>query len=155
LTIEFKMLLQKKAKNQREKDVSQKTYDAVKKLCDVEDEESYRAAVTALSEVESITCKVWNNHFTLEFNYDYSSKNWISKTGPLSSCGIIEIISLYKTPEREETGMFWTYEQQIVVTNKNGESLLGSCEDRDVEPSKYQTISEAQFMHCEYIKYGM
>lgn len=152
---EFKTILEEKASNQHEKDISQKAYDSIKKLCDVKDEESYRAAVTALLEVEAVTCKVWNNHFTLEFNYDYSSQIWLSKTGPLSSCGIIEIISLYKSPEFKETKLFWTYEQQRVVTNKNGQGLLGSCKDRDVEPSKYETSSEPQFMHCEYIRYGM
>ena len=72
-------------------------------------------------------CKVLNDYSHIEFKWNVSSQNWVSRQSPSGVCGIASV----ETLEKDKTsiaGQFWLYTMRRTTTNPTGTATNGmSC----------------------------
>lgn len=121
---------------------------------------------------EQSTCTIFDKTYEQSFQYNPTTKQWISNQGPASfnltnDCGIINIAYL-KKDSRKGWDFSWNYIARDVVTNKSGNVLgigIASCskltegEDSVEKESTFygaysNLVETTLLMNCKYINFA-
>lgn len=118
---------------------------------------------------EQLTCTIFDKTYEQSFQYNPTTKQWISNQGPdlfnlTSDCGIINIEYL-KKDSRKGRDYSWDYITRNVVTNKSGSILGTSCskltegsdsiEKEMIDYGAYSNLVDTTLlMNCKYINFA-
>ncbi len=126
-------------------------------LCRDRTMEAARSIVEENSRRQENTCKVGTYPFVLDFTWNPVTTRWETVSQPNGACGVVTAAFMETDKDPNAVAYdFWTYGQQTLVTNPEGEDpLTGKCADRPNETMHYTWKTRSAFLQCQYVQYSL
>jgi len=148
-------------KNQREIDDVKSNMESLINLCNKPTKNNYRKFISTQIIKDSKTCNLHSQNYQQTFkrvqDFDEKTEIWAVVSEPYGVCGLVQLDRFEREESSTEGLFFWNYYAKKFVTNKKGQTLLGTkCTDLDENEYEYNWRSpDPKYMGCEYIEYSI
>lgn len=117
-------------------------------ICDARPKDALERIVEISLYKELKTCSLMTNQYQMVFK-ETSDNVFSSQIGPTGSCGVINIGIFSPAPD---AAYHYTYREERIITNRNGEGGLVNCADLEQKPVvEYDWKPVNEYRNCVYI----